>query len=273
MESSSLNDAMTETYGYFRDRSKRLARGLQFKRTDPRLFSFHICNSFKVFAIMSKTLSRTSKHRQTYLFSVERLKSRQVLSSSSISGVVFNDLDNNGQLTAAEVGIGEVSVLLQGVTEVGNSVTQSTKTDAFGGYSFENLEAGEYSVSAEQAAGFLDGDEQVGNGSGNALDDIIEAIVLGSDTPVDGYNFGELAPSTLKGSVYVDYYRDGNFDYGDEGLLDVDVSLNGRDDRGKRVKSKVQSSSDGSYAFTDLRPGIYTLTAKLPTVIQMGERR
>jgi len=215
---------------------------------------------------MRRKPSRRRHHKRNLSrrLGVEQLESREVLSTSTISGVVFIDHDNDGQFSDSEIGIADVAIALEGTTKGGDSVSASTTTGAFGAYSFDNLEAGDYVVSSAQASGFLDGLEQVGSVGGTVSDDSIADIIVDADTDASGYNFGELAPAILKGSVYADYDRDNNLDFGDKGLAGVDVQLRGKNDQGDRINVTIQTDVDGSYEFSDLRPGRYDIRSSTP---------
>ena len=84
------------------------------------------------------------------------------LASTSISGRVFVDGDNDGIADAADTGIPGVTVTLTGTDDLGNPVTLTTTTDLAGGYGFAGLRPGTYAVTETQPAGYLDGIDMAG---------------------------------------------------------------------------------------------------------------
>ena len=71
----------------------------------------------------------------------------RAMSSSSISGAVYCDDNNDGIRQAGEVGLGGVTVTLTGTNDIGQPVNLSTTTDANGNITpewqrwFKRLEA------------------------------------------------------------------------------------------------------------------------------------
>jgi uncharacterized repeat protein (TIGR01451 family) len=114
---------------------------------------------------------------------------------SSISGVVFLDLNNNGIQDNGEIGLRDVLITLTGTDRDGNTVpTQTVLTDASGNYSFNQLPAGTYRVEQTQPADFIDGQESVGNNAtATAVDNAFADLELGPSTSATAFNFGERA--------------------------------------------------------------------------------
>ena len=61
--------------------------------------------------------------------------------------------------------------------------------------------------------------------------------------------------------MVVDEDNDGEADAGETGIDGVEVTLQGTDDLGNLVNLTTFTASDGTYSFTDLRPGTYTVAA------------
>jgi hypothetical protein len=119
----------------------------------------------------------------------------------TISGVVFNDVNNDGaQAATGEPGIPGVKVHLTGRTSSGQAVTMTATTGADGSYNFGNLQPGIYTVRETQPSTFADGKDAVGSSGGNAtaVNDQISGIVLASHGTATGYTFGEIADSDLR---------------------------------------------------------------------------
>ena len=85
-------------------------------------------------------------------------------------------------------------------------------------------------------------------GGDATVNDVISAIPVGSGDAGSGYDFGELPPATLSGSVFEDLNNDGVQDPGELGVAGVDVTLTGTDDLGNPVDITVQTDVDGNYA-------------------------
>lgn len=187
---------------------------------------------------------------------------------SSLAGSVFRDLNDNGLQDAGETGISGVNVRLTGIDIYGNPVDISITTDASGNYLFDNLppsNGGGYTITETQPAGFFDGQDSA---SGvvvinSKTTDGITGIVLNSNTALSDYLFGELPPATLSGTIWQDDDNDGIVDAGEPGVAGIEITLTGTDDLGNPVNLTVQTGTDGTYSFTNLRPSDgsgYTIT-------------
>ena len=125
----------------------------------------------------------------------------------------------------------------------------------------DHLRSGNYTiVQPSEPAGYLDGLETRGNVTplpGTAGTDTIP-ITLG-DSSLTNNNFGEIAPSSLSGYVYIDNNNDGIKSSGEPGVAGVPVTLTGTDDLGP-VSRTAATGADGSYSFSLLRPGVYTIS-------------
>jgi uncharacterized repeat protein (TIGR01451 family) len=69
-----------------------------------------------------------------------------------------------------------------------------------------------------------------------------------------------IRPASLAGRVWLDDNRDGRIDPAESGIPGVTVVLTGTDDLGRSVSVTLTTGPDGRYDFTNLRPGIYTVT-------------
>ncbi len=132
---------------------------------------------------------------------------------SSIAGTVYRDFNDDGVIDGGETGIAGVQMRLTGTDLYGNVLTPIlVTTNASGQYLFDNLPpsnaTGYTVIEVAQPATFTDGKETVGTSGGTKgadnTSDIINAIVLASNTAATGYNFGEIPPVSVTGNVFND---------------------------------------------------------------------
>jgi hypothetical protein len=112
---------------------------------------------------------------------------------SSLSGTVYNDINNNGQFDAGDSPISGVTLNLTGSDDLGNQISGTTQTAADGTYQFNGLRAGNYTINEIQPPNFLEGTNTAGSLSGTVSGDSISLSVPWSAAGT-GYNFGEVQP-------------------------------------------------------------------------------
>lgn len=118
--------------------------------------------------------------------------------SSTISGRVFRDFDNNGSVDPSDLGLSGVPINLTGTTFDGLLINLSATTNANGDFSFINLPASNgtgYSVveGVISDPDLNDGLETAGSSGGNiAVNDEVSAIVLPDNTVATNYLFAEV---------------------------------------------------------------------------------
>lgn len=182
---------------------------------------------------------------------------------ASVAGYVYVDANNNGVKDAGEAGIGGVSVTLTGTTDLNTSVNTTQTTGADGGYQFTQMRPGTYALAQLQPSGYLDGRESLGSAGGTVGNDQMTGMVMQMGVAGLNYNFGELLPGSLAGSVYADQNANGVRDSGENGIAGVTIALTGTDDLGP-VSLTTSTGSGGSYSFGNLRPGTYALAETQP---------
>jgi hypothetical protein len=106
--------------------------------------------------------------------------------------VVFQDLDDDGEVDFGEQGIGGVSINLTGTDDRGQAVSLSQATDGDGAYVFGNLRPGSYYLTeVGQPSGTTQGTDSIGTAGGqlSAVDQFYVQLAQG----VNGlnYNYGE----------------------------------------------------------------------------------
>jgi uncharacterized repeat protein (TIGR01451 family) len=185
---------------------------------------------------------------------------------ASLSGRVWLDIDNDGIIDSAEEGIAGVAVTLTGTDQDGNPVSLEATTAADGSYAFTGLLPGSYVVTEPtQPTGTLNGRTVPGSAGGTATapaatPSAVTAITLGVNESAVDYNFGEIQAATISGRVYFDHDNDGVVDANEGGIAGVGITLTGTTDDGMPLELTATTDSEGAYAFTDLRPGTYTVT-------------
>ena len=164
----------------------------------------------------------------------------------TISGKKYNDIKGNDSSCG---GIGSDDVGLAGVTinlylNGGSTPVASTLTGADGSYSFTNLAAGTYTVKEVVPSGWT---QTYGKGG-------YTISAVGGQT-YTGKNFADFENITISGLKYNDLNGDGNRDAGEPGLAGWVIDLtNGC------TTITATTGSDGTYSFTNVGPGTYTVT-------------
>lgn len=173
---------------------------------------------------------------------------------SQIVGSVFSDRNGDCHFDSDEVGIDGVRVELY---DGSGKLIAATQTDSAGNYRFSNLPAGEYVIREIQPGGWLQGGQVAGShGGDDSLPDVISRVPVGWGERLTHYNFCELQPSSISGSVFVD----GNGDcvrHDDEPPIDG-VMIELRDMNGRFV-SRTKTDANGTYQFDNLSPGKYQI--------------
>ncbi len=121
------------------------------------------------------------------------------VNSSSITGKVFRDFNNNGAVTAGDTGISGITITLSGTSFDGAAVNETATTDASGDFVFIGLPESDgtgYTIveGAITETYLNDGTDTAGTGGGDAaaVNDQISGIVLGANTTETGYLFAEV---------------------------------------------------------------------------------
>ena len=183
---------------------------------------------------------------------------------ATLSGTVF--VDTNGDNIQETGEAGQSGVTVQLLNSSNQIVGSPQVTDSSGHYSFTNITPGTYSVHEVQPAGLFESGAIVGSingtaaGTANGLD-TIAAVALGSGATGVGYNFALQAPASLTGIEYVDANGDNSQESGEAGLSGKTIQLL---NAANTVVQTATTASDGSYSFTNLQPGTYSVQAVAP---------
>src|SRR5262249_45076182 len=114
--------------------------------------------------------------------------------ASSLSGLVFEDLNDDGQVDLGEKGIAGVLITLTGSDDLGNAISASQTTDSDGAFVFPNLRPGNYTLTETQPAGYLQGINSIGS-EGEFKDGDQFFVQLGQGVDGLNYNYGERPPA------------------------------------------------------------------------------
>ena len=183
---------------------------------------------------------------------------------SSVLGVVYVDDDGDCYHDLGEVPLQEVAIELR---DESGRVLARTKTDANGEYKFEGLRAGSYEVFEQQPDGWFQGSQRVGTGDGAVLGDDLLGVQLLSGQEVIDYNFCELAPSSIQGSVWREIEIDQVFGPNEVPISGVMIELI---DSSGDVIAQTRTNSEGLYQFESLAPGVYSVRQTQPNDLFHG---
>jgi hypothetical protein len=113
---------------------------------------------------------------------------------ASLSGIVWEDFNDDGQVDFGEKGIDGVTITLTGKDDLGNAVNLSQVTDSGGAYVFLNLRPGNYYLTETQPAGYSQGIDSIGTAGGSLIATDQFFVQLGAGVNGLNYNFGEQPP-------------------------------------------------------------------------------
>ena len=199
----------------------------------------------------------------------------EVPAGRQVSGRVFLDPNEDGQFGSGESGLSGVTLILTGNDFNGIAVSRNTQTTSDGRYVFTGLPesgAGGYTVTEpSQPSGTRNGITTAGSTGGTATligatPSVISAINLaGFNTISTDNNFAEiLVPPpivrSISGKVFRDFDKNGTFNGSDKGIGGQTINLTGKDTGGNTVTFTTTTAADGSYSFTGLPEGIYTVS-------------
>jgi choice-of-anchor A domain-containing protein len=193
------------------------------------------------------------------------------LPPSQVSGLVYFDMNKDGQPQDNETRFQGVFVVLSGHDLDGNLVSRSTTTDAGGIYAFSGLLAGTYAIQATPPSGYMPGQASTGAFGGTAQSNQISAISIPAGQSSGGYNFAEVVcdvspmpPSQLSGMVYFDPNHDGVPQDSEQRFAGVELGLGGIDVTGAQVVRTTTTDAGGIFVFSNLPAGTYSIYSNYP---------
>jgi sarcosine oxidase gamma subunit len=165
----------------------------------------------------------------------------------TISGTKFENHDGDGGRAPGDEGLQGWVITLDGTT--------TTTTDANGNYSFTGVGPGTHTVQEVQQSGWTQ--TKGGPGPGG-----VYTIVAQSGTDVSGEDFGNFHNGSISGRKFNDLTGSGIDLPGDPGVGGVVIDLFKND--GTTPFETTTTANDGTYSFTNLGPGTYTVQEEVP---------
>jgi hypothetical protein len=162
----------------------------------------------------------------------------------TISGTVFKDVNGNGIQEMGDLGLSMWAVDLF----KGQTLVKSVLTGTDGSFSFTGIQPGAYTVQEELEPGWL-----------QTTTPTAYSVTTSSGTNVSGEAFGNFQMVSISGLIFNDLNGDGIQQSGDGGLNMWTVDLVGSS------TAKRMTVSDGTFQFSGVGPGTYTVREELQT--------
>ena len=184
-------------------------------------------------------------------------------SKGTIGDTIWYDADNDGILDPGELGLAGVTVTLTGdVDGDGNPDTVVATTDSDGHYLFDQLQAGDYTITVSNLPA---GMSQTADPDG-VNDNTTTLTLAGGETNLD-QDFGYTGTGSIGDTIWSDADGDGTQNNGETGLAGVTVTLTA-DLNNDGVVDTVTTTTDanGNYHFDNLPADNYTITVDPSTL-------
>lgn len=175
----------------------------------------------------------------------------------SISGIVFDDINANGELDEGEPGLPDQRIVLSGRNEGGTEVTLESTTDINGAYQFSGLSYGTYTLERLVPEGWL---STTPCAERHIVHYYPKALAL-TDKDFGSVRLPETT-AAIQGHVYLDRNGSGKRSICESVLSGWLVTLSG--DAIAQDKTTT-TNLNGEYQFTDLPAGTYTVEVALPS--------
>ncbi|MGI9607567.1 MAG: SdrD B-like domain-containing protein, partial [Acidimicrobiales bacterium] len=183
------------------------------------------------------------------------------VAGTGITGVVFHDLDDDGgSQESGEPGLENVTVTL---LDAGGAVIATTATDAGGGYSFDDLFDGSYTVSIDSTDPDLPASPRLT--TANASQTI---VVVGGSMSVAADVGYTSDTGSLAGTVVHDLDADGTRDSGEPGVAGFRILVTGAGPDGLFTTAddtnfSTTTDANGDWSVTDLPAGDYSIEVEV----------
>jgi protocatechuate 3,4-dioxygenase beta subunit len=184
-----------------------------------------------------------------------------MLPSSTLTGVFFDDLNDNGLRDEGENGFAHASVRLRSAD---GDIDLTEPVAADGTYFFDGVMPGEYTLTyllppMSTMANVAEGGNTL---AAQGEENVLEGFKAESGKAYTAPLVGAVTLGSFSGTVYHDQNGNGAREEGEETLAGtkVQISLTG----GTGEPAETVSGGDGTFAIQALRPGAYTLAITLP---------
>ncbi|MCQ9343793.1 SdrD B-like domain-containing protein [Corynebacterium kozikiae] len=207
--------------------------------------------------------------------------------NATISGTVFSDRDWNSEKDATDTPVAGRKVLLVEVLADGTlKKVAETTTDADGNYTFTDLPKGNYQVlfAEEEGDVFVEPNQGTETTNSDATGTTtIDGVTYRSTAPItlaesgkeENIDAGLRAQVSISGKTFTDIARNGLMDGADTVREGVQVTLldaegnPALDAEGNEVTATT-TAADGTYSFTGLKPGDYTVKFTAPDKTELS---
>lgn len=176
---------------------------------------------------------------------------------SSLGGKIWHDINGNGVQEDNETLIEGVEVNL---LDENKNVINTTKTDAFGRYEFDNLNQGIYYIKVNKPDEFNLSTQDKTNNDKNTDNNIDEegcSSKIEIKDKIENYDidFGMIKPINISGSAWNDINWDNKKEEDEHGISGMLVKLY----KDGELFLKTKTDLNGRYYFNNLKPGKYKL--------------
>lgn len=176
---------------------------------------------------------------------------------SAIGGKVWHDINGDGIQEDNETLIEGIDVYL---LDRNKNIINSTKTDAFGRYEFDDLYAGTYYVKVNKSDEFKLFTKRQGTGDTNLDNDFdkdgfTSKIEIADKEENFSIDAGMTKPITIGNFVWNDINWNGKQDEGEHGIQGILVKLY----KDGKLSLETRTDESGHYLFNNLEPGEYSL--------------
>lgn len=174
--------------------------------------------------------------------------------SGSIAGKKFNDINANHIFDIGESGIANWTITL--TNDTGVTITQSTAGD--GSYNFTNLTDSNYTVGEVMQSGWIQ------TAPLNPSTITLQISQQNNITDFKNNDFGNHKLGEIKGEKFEDLNANGIKDPDEVGLAGWNITITGKDtSTNVYVNQTVTTDANGSYQFSGLNTGTYTISETL----------
>ena len=197
-----------------------------------------------------------------------------IIRPASLGDYVWDDKNANGVQDAGETPISGVTVMLQDAAgnpalDINNNPVASTTTNASGLYQFTNLKPGvvyvvKFTAPNGYTATTANTPDDTKDSDASTTTGKATGVTLNSGENNTTIDAGYYKPASLGDFVWDDTNGNGIQDAGEPGIGGLTVTLSGTKGDGTPVNLSTTTAADGSYSFTNLTPGTYTVTFTKP---------